>query len=285
LKQLIIVLLNGFTLAAVYFMVASGFSLIFGLLRTVNLAHGSLYLTGAYIGYVVSDRFSNWFLGLLAGAVAAALVGAFMRLVLLRKAEGDNLRQALLTVGFSIIVADLLLLSFGPLTYQFEIPAYFSGTVALPFLGPYSMIRLVCMGFSFLTGLLLWITLTKTKLGMAVRAGVDDRGMLSALGFNVNYYYLVVFVLGAFVCGAAGTIGSSIFSISPGEDARFLLSSLVVVIIGGMGSLPGAAIGALMVGLSEQIGLAYFPNYAISFTFALMVLVLAVRPQGLYGRA
>lgn len=285
MKQLLVVLLNGVTLAAVYFMVASGFSLIFGLLRTVNLAHGSLYLIGAYTGYAVSDKTSNWFLGLLAGALAAGLVGVFMRQVLLRRAEGDTLRQALLTVGFSIIVADVLLLVFGPLTYQFEIPPYFYGTVKLPLIGSYSMIRLVCMGFSLLTGFLLWITLTKTKLGMAVRAGVDDRVMLSALGFNVNFYYLVVFALGAFVCGAAGTIGSSIFSISPGEDARFLLSSLVVVIIGGMGSLPGAAIGALMVGISEQIGLAYFPNYAISVTFGLMVLVLAMRPQGLYGRA
>ena len=132
MKQILIVLLNGLTSGAVYFMVASGFSLIFGLLRTVNLAHGSLYLIGAYIGYAVADKSSSWLLGMLAGAVAAAAVGAFMHLVLLRRAEGDNLRQALLTVGFSIIAADLLLLTFGPLTYQFELPQLIEGAASLP---------------------------------------------------------------------------------------------------------------------------------------------------------
>jgi len=284
-KQILIVLLNGLTSGAVYFMVASGFSLIFGLLRTVNLAHGSLYLIGAYIGYAVADKSSSWLLGMLAGAVAAAAVGAFMHLVLLRRAEGDNLRQALLTVGFSIIAADLLLLTFGPLTYQFELPKLIEGAATLPLIGSYSMVRLACMAIAILTGVALWLILAKTKLGMAVRAGVDDRVMLAALGFNVHYYYLIVFMLGAFVCGMAGTVGSSVFSISPGEDARFLLSSLVVVIIGGMGSLKGAAIGALMVGVSEQLGLAYIPNYAITITFGLMMAVLALRPHGLYGRA
>ena len=285
MKQFILILLNGLTLAAIYFMVASGFSLIFGLLRTVNLAHGSLYLVGAYIGYLVSDQTSSWLLGLISGACGASIVGALMYLVLLRKAHGDNMRQALLTIGFSIIVADLLLLLFTPITYQFELPYYLVGSSTWSFYGSYSNIRISTIGFAFVIGLSLWLILSKTKLGMAVRAGVDDKEMLAALGFNVSRYYLIIFIIGAFVCGAAGVIGGSVFSISPGEDARFLLSSLVVVIIGGMGSLLGAAIGAVMIGLAEQIGLTYFPNYAISFTFSLMVLVLAIFPRGFFGRA
>ena len=217
--------------------------------------------------------------------MAAALVGAIMQLVLLRKTEGDNLRQALLTVGFSIGVADLLLWQYGAPTFQFELPQALAGATQLPGIGSYSTIRLVVVGMAVLVGVALWLVLNRTKLGMAVRAAVDDRVMLSALAFDVRSLYLVVFVLGALVCGLAGVVGGSVFSVAPGEDARFLLSSLVVVIIGGMGSLSGAAVGALLVGFAEQIGLAYFPNYAVTITFALMVAVLAVRPHGLFGKA
>lgn len=284
MKLLFHVFLNGLTLGCIYFMVACGFSLIFGLLRTVNLAHGSLYLVGAYVGHDISVRTSNWFMGLIGGALAAGLLGALMQLVLLRKTEGDSLRQALLTVGFSILVADLLLWNYGPTTYQFDPPEYLVGTTVLPGFGPYSTIRLVAVGFAILVGVALWLILNRTKLGIAVRAGVDDRVMLSALGFDVRSLYLIIFVLGSLASGLAGVVGGSVFSVAPGEDSRFLLSSLVVVIIGGMGSLPGAAVGALLVGFSEQIGLAYFPNYAVTVTFALMVAVLAIRPNGLFGR-
>lgn len=278
-------MMNGLTLACIYFMVACGFSLIFGLLRTVNLAHGSLYLVGAYVGHDISVRTSSWVLGLAGGALAAGVVGALMQTVLLRKTEGDNLRQALLTVGFSIVVADLLLWRYGAITYQFELPDALAGATQIPGLGSYSTIRLVVVAMAVSVGMFLWLILNKTKLGIAVRAAVDDRVMLSALGFEVRSLYVVIFVLGALVCGLAGVVGGSVFSIAPGEDARFLLSSLVVVIIGGMGSLPGAAFGALLVGFSEQLGLAYFPNYAVSFTFALMVAVLAAKPHGLFGRS
>ncbi|MBB4846235.1 branched-chain amino acid transport system permease protein [Paucibacter oligotrophus] len=285
MKILLNVLMNGLTLACIYFMVACGFSLIFGLLRTINLAHGSLYLVGAYVGHDLGVRTSSWVLGLAGGALAAGLVGALMQVVLLRKTEGDNLRQALLTVGFSIVVADLLLWHYGAATYQFDLPAAVAEATDIPGVGPYSTIRLLVVAMAVLVGLALWLILRFTKLGMAVRAAVDDRVMLAALGFEVRSLYLVIFVLGALVCGLAGVVGGSVFSVAPGEDARFLLSSLVVVIIGGMGSLPGAAMGALLVGFSEQLGLAYFPNYAVTATFGLMVAVLAVRPHGLFGRA
>ena len=285
MKLFALILLNGLSLGALYFIVACGFSLIFGLLRTVNLAHGSLYLAGAYIGYQVSFVTESWFAGLLAGAIASAILGVFMQTVLLRSTAGDTLRQALLTVGFSIVVADVLLAIFGGLAYQFEPPAFMFGTTELPIVQGYPTMRIAVIAFAFIIGTLLWLVLNRTKLGMAIRAGVDDRVMLSALGFNVNILYVLVFALGAFLAGLAGTIGGSVFSVAPGEDARFLLSSLVVVIVGGMGSLGGAALGAMLVGLTEQAGLALFPNYATSLTFGLMVAVLAIRPQGLFGRA
>jgi branched-chain amino acid transport system permease protein len=135
-----------------------------------------------------------------------------------------------------------------------------------------------------LVGVGLWLLLNRTKLGMMIRAGIDDRATLSAMGINVNKVFVAVFALGAALAGLAGVIGGTAFSISPGQDIQYLLASLVVVIVGGMGSIGGAALGALLIGLAEQYGLSYFPMYSYLFTFVLMVVVLAIRPQGLLGR-
>jgi branched-chain amino acid transport system permease protein len=149
----------------------------------------------------------------------------------------------------------------------------------------YPTFRLVVVGFAIMVGLAIWLLVYRTRFGIIVRAGVDDRPMLSALGINVPLVSVLVFALGAGLAGLAGVVGGSVLSISPGEDARYLLSSLVVVIVGGMGSLPGTAIGALMIGLAEQMGLAYFPTYSVIVSFVIMVVVLALRPQGLMGRS
>ena len=190
------------------------------------------------------------------------------------------------SIGLSIIVADLLLMRFGGVIYQFTPPSFLFGSTPLPFAvsGQYSTYRLFLVAAAIVIGLLLWLLLTRTKLGMIIRAGIDDRHMLSALGVDVPRVFLLVFALGAGLAGLAGVLGGSALSISPGEDARYLLSSLVVVILGGMGSLGGAAIGALIVGLAEQYGLFYWPYYAPLVTFGIMAAVLAVRPQGLRGR-
>lgn len=276
--------LNALTVASLYFLVASGFSLIFGLLRTVNMAHGAFYLLGAYVGYDIASYTGSWLLGLVGASVAVAVVGLAMHLTLLRTLGGDELRQALVTIGFAIVVGDLLLAHYGGITYQFTPPEILYGTTPLPVVRGYPTIRLVVIASALLVGLGLWLLIHRTKVGMLIRAGVDDRDILSAMGFNVQRVLLLVFALGAGLAGLAGVIGGSALSISPGEDARFLLSSLVVVIIGGMGSLAGAALGALLIGFAEQFGLAFIPNYATLLTFLLMVAVLAVRPQGLLGR-
>jgi branched-chain amino acid transport system permease protein len=148
----------------------------------------------------------------------------------------------------------------------------------------YPLVRLVIFAASVVIGIVMWLALNRTRVGMMVRAGVDDRDILAATGIYIQIVFVVIFALGAGLAGIAGVVGGTFQSISPGEDTRFLLASLVVVIVGGMGSIPGAALGALIIGLAEQLGSVYIPTYAIVVTFLIMVLVLALRPQGLLAR-
>jgi branched-chain amino acid transport system permease protein len=285
MKLFVLTFLNGLTLAALYFLVASGFTLVFGLMRNVNLAHGSLYLFGAYIGYEIGDRTGSWTLAVLAGFLAAALFGVLLQILVFRRMEGQELRQTLVTIGISIVMADLMLAIWTGLTYQFEPPDWLYGATPLPFIKAYPTIRIMILAVAVVIGVALWLFLNRTRMGMMVRAGVDDRGMLSASGVNVPRVFATTFAVGAGLAGFAGVVGGSALSIAPGEDTRYLLASLIVVIVGGMGSVTGAAIGALLIGLAEQFGLAYSPTYSIVYTFLIMVAVLAVRPQGIMGRA
>ena len=281
-----IVTLNGLTLAALYFLAASGFTLIFGLMRTVNMAHGALLLLGGYVGFDVVEATGLWWLGILAGGIAAAFCGAIVQFGVLGWMSGDELRQTLASIAISIVLADVMLWHWGGITYQVTVPDYLAGGVRLPLLEVgYANIRLMLMVIALCIGLGLWLLIARTRLGAVIRAGVDDRDMLRALGFNVSIIFTVVFAMGGALAGMAGVIAASALSIAPGTDLQFLLSSLVVVIVGGMGSIGGAALGALLIGLAEQYGLAYAPTYGVVFTFAIMVLVLAIRPQGLLGRA
>src|SRR6185437_5612858 len=179
-----------------------------------------------------------------------------LQIVVFRRMEGQDLRQTMVTIGLSIVFADLMLWAFGGDFYQIQTPHW-------------------------LIGVAMWLALNRTRIGMMVRAGVDDRDILAATGIHIQIVFVAIFALGAGLAGIAGVVGGTFQSISPGEDTRFLLASLVVVIVGGMGSIPGAALGALIIGLAEQLGSVYIPTYAIVVTFLIMVLVLALRPQGL----
>ena len=276
--------LNGLTLSALYFTVASGFTLIFGLMRVVNMAHGSLYLLGAYVGYEAQLATGSWPIALLAGAAAAAALGAVLQLGFFGWMQGQDLRQALVAIGISIVLGNLMLWQWGGTTYQLTLPDTLNGFVPLLVVRRYPMARLLLLGVAAGVGFALWLLLTRTRLGVLIRAGVDDRRMVEALGVDVPLVFLAVFAIGGALAGFAGVIGASVLSVSPGEDARYLLSSLIVVIVGGMGSIPGAALGALLVGMAETYGLAYAPTYGVAFTFLIMVAVLAVRPRGLMGR-
>jgi branched-chain amino acid transport system permease protein len=277
--------LNGLTLASLYFIVASGFTLVFGLMRNVNLAHGSLFLIGAYVGWITGEYTGSWLLAVLAGFVASAIVGVLIQVIVFRRMQGEDLRQTLVTIGLSIVLADLMLWYFGGEIYTFDPPAWIYGTTTLPVIEKFPTYRLVVLCVSIAIGLALWGLLTRTRMGMMIRAGVDDRGMLSASGVNVQRIFALTFALGAGLAGLAGVVGGTALSISPGEDTRYLLASLVVVIVGGMGSVPGAAIGALLIGLAEQFGQAYAPTYSVVFTFVIMIIALAFRPRGVLGKA
>jgi branched-chain amino acid transport system permease protein len=285
-------LLNGITLGALYFLVASGFTLIFGLMRNVNLAHGSLYLIGGYVGYSVSLATGSWVLALIVAFIVSALVGIVMQLLIFRWMEGQDLRQTLVTIGLSIVFADLLLWGYGGDTYQVETPAWLTGPMQTLFVAAvrsngepiwltYPFVRVAILAGAVIVGVLMWLALNKTRIGMLVRAGVDDRDMLSATGVRVQVVFILIFAFGAGLAGVAGVVGGTFQSLQPGEDTKILLASLVVVIVGGMGSIPGAALGALIVGLAEQFGSVYMPTYAVMLTFVIMVVVLAIRPQGL----
>ena len=290
--------LNGLTAGALYFLVASGFTLIFGLMRVVNLAHGALYLFGGYVGFTAWDSTGSWVLGLAVGAGAMAVVGLLTQQILLRPIQGQDLRQALVTIGLSIVAADLLLAHYGGLSYQLTAPDVINGATTVPVVTGvangvtglhvpdliYPTFKLFVFGFAALVGILLWLMLNRTRLGIIVRAAIDDRDMVSALGVNVQLVFALLFALGAALAGLAGVMQASTTSITTGDDQPFLLASLIVVIIGGMGSLGGAAIGALLVGLVEQYALAYRPTEAEVLIFLMMVIVLAVRPQGILGR-
>lgn len=289
-------LFNGITLGGLYFLVASGFTLIFGLMRNVNLAHGSLYLLGGYIGYEFAELTGYWLLAFPAAFIVVGFLGMLLQVFVFRRMEGEDLRQTLVTIGISIVVADLMLWIWGGDFYNIGAPEWLNGPMTTffvtavkssgdPVYMKYPMVRIVIFAASVVVGIAMWMLLNRTRIGMLIRAGVDDRDMLSATGVRIQTVFLAVFAFGAGLAGVAGVVGGTFQSVAPGEDIRFLLASLVVVIVGGMGSIPGAAIGALLIGLAEQLGSVYAPTYSVVLTFLIMVVVLAFRPQGLMGRA
>ena len=282
----LITLLNGLTLASLYFIVASGFTLVFGLMRNVNLAHGSLYLLGGYVAFIVAERTGWWVLAVAAGFLAAAIAGLLIQVLILRHMQGEELRQTMVTIGLSIVIADLLLWVFTGQVHQMEAPEWLQGPIRdIPVIRAFSAYRLSLLGFGIAIGLGLWLLLNRTRVGMMIRAGVDDRAMLSAAGVNVNLVFAITFMLGAGLAGFGGVIGAVELSMVPGEDTRLLLASLIVVIVGGMGSIVGAAIGAALLGLAETFGLTYAPTYSVVFTFLILIGVLAFRPRGIMGKA
>jgi branched-chain amino acid transport system permease protein len=287
-------LFGGLTLGALYFLVASGFTLIFGLMRNVNLAHGSLYLLGGYLGFMIGNLVESLLITLPLVFLLVALLGLFLQHQVFRRMEGEELRQTMVTIGISVVLADLMLWIWGGQSYTLQTPEWLEGPATLPIIvgldragNPVYMrfpqVRIAILVMAIVIGVGMWLVLNRSRLGMLIRAGVDDREMLTASGIRIQYVFLAVFGFGAGLAGIAGVVGGTFQSLSPGEDTRFLLASLVVVIVGGMGSIPGAALGALIIGLVEQIGLVYAPTYSVVFTFLIMVAVLAFRPQGLLG--
>jgi branched-chain amino acid transport system permease protein len=277
-------LMLGLTFAALLFLVSSGFTLIFGLMRIVNLAQGSLYLLGGYIGLSVIRATGSFWLALPAAAMAVGALGLMIERGLLRRVRGRPMSEILLTVGLSFIAADLALAVWGGDPITLDVPGVIDGrTEILGVTYPVYRLCVVALGLAVAAGL--WLLLERTRIGAMVRAGVDDREMAEALGINVKLVFTGVFALGALLAGLAGVVGGAYLSLFPGADTQILTYALVVVVVGGMGSLRGAVLGALLVGLIYIFGQALAPSLAYFVLFAPMALVLIVRPQGLFGRA
>jgi branched-chain amino acid transport system permease protein len=274
---------NGLTFAALLFLVASGFTLIFGLMRIVNLAHGAMYLMGGYVAYAVATQSGSFILGVVAGAVATALMG-LLEQSLLRFAKGVELRQVLMTLGLALIIDDAALVIFGGDTFSMPTPDILKGP--LEFFGmTYPRYRLFVLLVGVIIFILLWLLMNRTRLGSLIRAGVDDSETVEAMGVNIRKVFIITFMLGMALAGIAGALGGAFLSLYPSADSEILVYSLAVVIIGGRGSLAGAAVGSLAVALLSTFGQVWFPELSYFVIFGPMALLLAFRPTGLFGRA
>lgn len=276
-------LLNGLSFAGLLFVLSSGFTLVFGLMRIVNLAYGAFFLLGGYIGLTVQVRTGSFIAAVLVAGLAVAVLGAVCERLLLRPVRGDPLPEVLLTVGLSLVIADGTLAIWGGDPQSIPPPAALSGSVQL--LGEtYPTYRLFVLLVAVALGLLLYVVQDRTRVGALVRAGVDDREMIQALGVDINWVFTGVFVFGSFLAGVSGVIGAAFLGLTIGSDLALLLLALVVVIVGGLGSLRGAAIGSVIIGLLDTFGRTYTPQFSYFTLFAPMLLVLVLRPQGLFGR-
>ena len=276
--------LNGLTFAALLFVVASGFTLIFGLLRIVNLAHGALYLIGGYIGYTVGIKTGSFVLGGICAMLGVALIGFLLDEGLLRFVRGFELRQVLLTLGVAFVLNDMALVIWGGDSFTVPIPESLRGAVTV-FGVFYPKYRLFVLVVGIVLFILLWLLLQKARLGALIRAGVDDAEMVEASGVNIRMVFLFTFLLGSALAGLGGLMGGAFLSLYPSADAEILVFSLAIVIIGGRGSLAGVAVGSLLVGLLNTFGQVMFPELAYFVIFGPMALLLAFRPLGLFGKA
>lgn len=283
MTQSIFILMNGITMAALLFIMAIGLNLSFGLLKVINMAHGVFYLLGGYIGLSVLTLTNSWVLGLLAGATAAALLALVAEVFLLRKARGNAIFEALITISIAIIFSDLIIALWGGRPKAIAMPEVFRGFINL-FGINFPIYNLFVIALACLIGVFLWIFLQKTKVGMIVRAGVDNFEMVAAIGINIKALFTMIFVLAGFLAGLAGVIGGTHLMLAPGEDWRILTFTLLVVIIGGMGSFGGTIVGALIIGLIASWGGVHVPQFALFLMFAPVALILILRPSGLFGR-
>ena len=276
--------LNGISLGALLFLMASGFTLVFGLARVVNMAHGAFYLLGGYFGLTILRLTGSFWLALLAGGVGIIVVNYFIERYLLRGIGENHLAQVLLTVGLVYVIADIALSIWGGDSLSIRPPTFAQGPIDLPGGIVYPRYRFLLIVFGVFIGILLWLLYKKTQIGAIVRAGVDDREMVNAIGINIDRLFALVFALAAFLAGMSGVAGGAFLALYPGAEWEILILALVVVIVGGLGSLEGAMVGSLIVGLVDAYGRWLLPQFSHFVVFAPMAVLLLLRPRGLFGR-
>jgi branched-chain amino acid transport system permease protein len=279
----IIQTLNSLALGGLLFLLSSGFSLIFGLMRIANLTHGALFMLGAYVGVSILKVIPNLWVAALLGGLAVAAFGGLLERFILRKLAGNSLGQVLVTLGFAFMIADLCLIIWGgdpipvPTPPELRKPLVVAG-VSFP------TYRLVVVVIAIVAAIGLYLLMERTRLGAMIRAGVDDMQMARAVGIPVSKLFTIVFCLGAGLAGAGGIIGGPILSAYPGLDGEMLPLALIVVILGGVGSLVGAFVGSFIIGFIYTFGIALMPDLAYVILFLPMIFVIAFRPRGLFGR-
>jgi branched-chain amino acid transport system permease protein len=275
--------LNGLSFGMLLFLLAAGLSLIYGLMRIINITHGSYYLVGGYVGLTVVRETGNFLVAVIAAALSVGAVGMIMERFFLRRVQHQMLRQTLLTFGFLFLFADLSLAMWGGNPATLPVPAPFARSVQLAGV-VYPSYRLLLIAVGFAVAAALWWFQERTRFGAMVRAGVDNEEIARALGINVSLMSTLVFGVGALLAGIGGVLAGPMLGVYPGADLDVLLLGFVVVIIGGLGSLKGALVGAILVGLLDTYGKAYFPEFALFSVFVPMVVILAIKPTGLWGR-
>ena len=274
---------NSIALGGLLFLLSAGFSLIFGLMRIPNLMHGSFFMLGAYFGVTLLDTRMNFWLAALISGAAMAVIGALIERLLLRRLAGQELAQVLLTLGLSFIVADICLMVWTGDPWQPATPAHLRGAVQVAGLF-FPLYRLAIVAVAVVIALALWLMIDWTRLGAMIRAGVDDAPIARVVGIKVSQLFTLVFALGAALAAFGGVVGAPYLSVYPGLDAEMLPLALIVVILGGTGSLLGALVGSFLIGFLYSFGQAMFPDLAYVILFLPMLLVLVLRPQGLFGR-
>ena len=274
---------NGLSYGALLFLVGSGLSLIFGVMRIVNLAHGSYFMLGGYVALSVIWTTDSWYLAIPVAGIAIAIVGLVMERLFLRPLGFDPLRQVLLTVGFAFLFQQAALDIWGGNNMEIHPPAALTHSVVIGGLY-FPLYRIFMIAVAPVIGVATWLVIEKTRIGAAVRATVDDAQMARGVGIDTNRISMLIFALGAFLAALGGVIGGAFLGVYPGLDFEMLPLAFAVVIIGGMSSLGGAAIGAMLVGLADNFGKALFPELAYFTLYAPMVLILAIKPTGLFGR-
>ena len=274
---------NSLALGGLLSLLSAGFSLIFGLMRIPNLMHGSFFMLGAYLGATITWFGGNFWLAVLGAGLGVGVIGIIFERFILRRLAGNVQGQVLVTLGVSFIIADLCLMIWTgdpwtlPAPPSLRPPLLFGGFAFPTF-------RLVVLGIALVTAVALYVLMDRTRLGAMIRAGVDDMEMARGVGIPVSLLFTVVFCLGAVLAGLGGTLGAPMLNAYPGLDTDMLPLALIVVILGGAGSLLGAFVGSFAVGFLYNFGIALFPDLAYFILFLPMVLVLVFMPQGLFGR-
>lgn len=286
MENLLLQLLNGLVTSMLLFIMAAGLSLIFGQMNVINLGHGAFYLLGGYIGLTAVRLTGHYWTAVLIAPLLVAALATLLERLLLHPFYGRqrHLQQLLLTFGLAILVADLVEWRWGAHVESFPPPASLAGQI--PLLGlQFPVYRLAIIVVGLLLALAFYLVSRYSRLGAIIQAAVSDPDMVSALGINVPRLFTAVFATGSALAALAGVLGAPITTLYPGLDFEILILTLVVVVIGGLGSLKGAFVGALLIGLTDTFGKAHLPQFSLFFIFALMALLLWQRPSGLFGLA